>query len=100
MLVSYTHLGGDEFDELVNNLFKATDSAARNEALKALQDKEQEVVYKVPVFTVGTYVFTSDKVIVPEGVTFCNPLYMCAVSYTHLFTVRVPSIRSRMACSV
>ena len=75
--------GGDEFDELVNNLFKATDSAARNEALKALQDKEQEVVYKVPVFTVGTYVFTSDKVIVPEGVTFCNPLYMCDLDFAN-----------------
>ena len=75
--------GTDEFDELVNNLFKATDSAARNEALKALQEKEQEVVYKVPVFTVGTYVFTSDKVVIPEGVTFCNPLYMCDLDFAN-----------------
>lgn len=73
--------GTTEFDDLVADLFKATDAEKRNEALKALQDKEQEAVYKVPVFTVGTYVFTSDKVVIPEGVTFCNPLYMCDLDF-------------------
>lgn len=54
-----------------------------NEVLKQLQEKEQEAVYKVPAFTVGTYVFTSDKVILPEGVTFCNPLYMCDLDFAN-----------------
>ena len=75
--------GTTEFDELVAELFKATDADARNEVLKELQAKEQECVYKVPVFTVGTYVFTSDKVVVPEGVTFCNPLYMCDLDFAN-----------------
>ena len=52
-------------------------------SFKQLQEKEQEAVYKVPAFTVGTYVFTSDKVILPEGVTFCNPLYMCDLDFAN-----------------
>ena len=75
--------GTTEFDELVAELFKATDAEKRNEVLKQLQEKEQEAVYKVPAFTVGTYVFTSDKVILPEGVTFCNPLYMCDLDFAN-----------------
>lgn len=73
--------GGTEFDELVADLFKATDEAKRAEVLKTLQEKEQEAVYKVPAFTVGTFVFTSDNVKVPEGVEFCNPLYMCDLDF-------------------
>jgi len=49
--------------------------------LKELQDKEQEMVYKVPAFTVGTYVFTSDNVKIPDGVEFCNPLYMSDIDF-------------------
>ena len=51
--------------------------------LKELQTLEQEKVYKVPVFTVGTYIFTSDHVILPEGVKFCNPLYMSDLDFAN-----------------
>ncbi len=74
--------GGDTtFDALIADLSAATDSAKRNEILKELQAMEQENVYKVPAFTVGTYVFTSSNVKVPEGVTFCNPLYSCDLDF-------------------
>ena len=40
-----------------------------------------KMVYKVPAFTVGTYVFTSDNVKIPDGVEFCNPLYMSDIDF-------------------
>ncbi|NCC06973.1 MAG: ABC transporter substrate-binding protein [Clostridia bacterium] len=76
--------GGDtSFDTLVDDLYAATDEATRTDVLKKLQDMEQKNVYKVPVFTVGTYVFTSDNVKVPSGVKFCNPLYMCDLDFAN-----------------
>lgn len=74
--------GGDTaFDEAISALSASTTPQAKNEALKTLQALEQEKVYKVPVFTVGNYVFISDNVAVPDGVEFCNPLYMNDIDY-------------------
>ena len=74
--------GGDtSFDALVADLSKAVTEEDRNAVLTELQALEQEKVYKVPVFTVGTYVFTSNRVNIPEGVEFCNPLYMCDLDF-------------------
>ncbi|MDO5135629.1 MAG: ABC transporter substrate-binding protein [Eubacteriales bacterium] len=73
--------GTTEFDELVADLFSATEADERKDVLGQLQEKEQEAVYKVPLFTVGNFVFTSDNVVVPEGVEFCNPLYMCDLDF-------------------
>ena len=76
--------GGDtEFDPLVTALFAATDQAKRSEILKELQTLEQEKVYKVPVFTVGNYVFLSSNVKLPDGVKFCNPLYSCDLDFAN-----------------
>ena len=76
--------GGDtEFDALVADLSKAVDESSRNEVLKKLQDLEQEKVYKVPAFTVGTYIFTSNNVTIPIGVEFCNPLYMSDLDFAN-----------------
>jgi len=70
--------GGDtSFDSSVAKLLASTDAAARNAVLKDLQTMEQEKVFKVPMFTVGTYVFISKNVKLPAGVSFCNPFYMC-----------------------
>ncbi len=70
--------GGDtSFDALIDDLLSATNEADRNAALVSLQDLEQEKAYKVPVFIVGTYVFVSDHIKLPEGVEFCNPFYAC-----------------------
>ncbi len=74
--------GGDtSFDEAIAALSSSTTETERAEALKTLQALEQEKMYKVPVFTVGNYVFISDDVAVPEGVAFCNPLYACDVDF-------------------
>ena len=74
--------GGDTaFDEAIAALSSSTTQEEKNEALKTLQAIEQEKVYKVPVFTVGNYVFVSNNVAVPEGVEFCNPLYACDIDY-------------------
>ena len=76
--------GGDTaFDALITKLSSETDTEKRNEIYKQLQDLEQEKMYKVPVFTVGTYVFTSKNVTLPDGVTFCNPLYMCDLDFAN-----------------
>lgn len=76
--------GGDTaFDEAIAELSASTTQEAKNEALKKLQALEQEKVYKVPVFTVGNYVFVSNNVSVPSGVEFCNPLYMCDINYAN-----------------
>ena len=42
---------------------------------------EQEKFNKVPLFTVGNYVYLSDSVELPDGVEFCNPLYTCDIDY-------------------
>ena len=74
--------GGDtSFDAAIAALSASTTDEAKNEALKELQELEQEKMYKVPVFTVGNYVFVSDNVTVPSGVEFCNPLYACDVDF-------------------
>lgn len=74
--------GGDtSFDAAIAAYSAATTDAAKAEALTALQALEQEKMYKVPVFTVGNYVFVSNNVNVPEGVAFCNPLYVCDIDY-------------------
>ncbi|WP_235370930.1 ABC transporter substrate-binding protein [Pseudoflavonifractor phocaeensis] len=76
--------GGDaSFDALVADLMAATDSASRKAALTALQNLEQELVYKVPMFIVGTYVFVSDHVKLPDGVSFCNPFYSCDLDFAN-----------------
>ncbi len=74
--------GGDtSFDAAIAEFSAATTDADKAAALKTLQALEQEKMYKVPVFTVGNYVFVSSNVTVPEGVTFCNPLYACDIDF-------------------
>ena len=69
------------FDEAVSALSAATTQEDRDAALNTLQTLEQENLYKVPLFTVGNYVYLSDNVELPEGVEFCNPLYTCDIDY-------------------
>ncbi len=76
--------GGDTaFDAAIAKLASSTTDADKNAALKELQALEQEKVYKVPMFTVGNYVFLSSNVTLPAGVEFCNPLYTCDVDYAN-----------------
>ena len=73
--------GDTSFDAAIAALSASTTNEAKNAALKDLQALEQEKMYKVPVFTVGNYVFVSNNVKVPSGVEFCNPLYVCDIDF-------------------
>lgn len=74
--------GGDtQFDEAVSALSAANTQEDRDAALDTLQTLEQENLYKVPLFTVGNYVYLSDSVELPDGAEFCNPLYTCDIDY-------------------
>lgn len=73
--------GDDSFDGLIDQLTAATDQNEYNTILKDLQKLEQEKVYKVPLFTVGTNVYTSNRITLPADVTFCNPLYSCDIQF-------------------
>ena len=76
--------GGDtSFDAAIAAYSAATTDEAKADALTALQALEQEKMYKVPVFTVGNYVFVSNNVKVPAGVKFCNPLYACDIDFAN-----------------
>jgi peptide/nickel transport system substrate-binding protein len=75
--------GTDLFDSAVADLSAATNEADRTAALTTLQEMEQEYMYKVPLFTVGNYVYVSNNVNLPSGVEFCNPLYICDVDYVN-----------------
>ena len=68
--------------EPIAKLTTATSAEETKTALENLETLEQEKVYKIPLFTVGTYAFVSDKVTLPEGVEFCNPLYMNDIDFT------------------
>lgn len=76
--------GGDTaFDAAVTALAGAATAEEKTKALQELQKLEQEKMYKVPLFTLGNYFFTSNKIVLPEGVSFCNPLYNCDVDYAN-----------------
>ncbi|MBQ7801378.1 MAG: ABC transporter substrate-binding protein [Oscillospiraceae bacterium] len=74
--------GGDTaFDEAVTALNAATTAEERNAALEALQALEREMVYKLPICAVGNAVYLSDALVIPEGVSFCDPRYACDVDF-------------------
>lgn len=76
--------GGDtSFDAAIAELSAATTPEAQNAALTKLQALEQELMYKVPMFTVGNAVYTSSNLVLPAGVQFCNPLYSCDVDFAN-----------------
>lgn len=76
--------GGDtSFDAAISELAAATTPEAKKAALDKLQKLEQDMMYKVPMFTVGNAVFLSNNVKLPAGVVFCNPLYSCDIDFAN-----------------
>lgn len=76
--------GGDtSFDEAFEELMEAMDEEEKQEALRKLQEIEEEKLYKIPLFAVGTYVYTSNRLSIPEKVKFCNPLYSCDIDFAN-----------------
>lgn len=72
-----TILGGDtSFDELYNELLTVSNEEEKAAVLKELQALEQEKLFKLPLATFKNYIYiNTDRVWVPEGVTFGNPRY-------------------------
>lgn len=70
-------LGGDtSFDELYNELLTVSSEEEKATVLKKLQALEQEKLFKLPLATFNNYIYiNTDRVWVPEGVTFGNPRY-------------------------
>ena len=76
--------GGDTaFDAAISDLSAATTPEAKKAALDNLQKLEQDLMYKVPMFTVGNAVFLSNNINLPDGVVFCNPLYSCDIDFAN-----------------
>ena len=77
--------GGDTaFDELVNQLNQESDPAAQSEILGQLQELEQEMMYKLPLYTIGHVLYiNTDHVKVPEGVEFANPWYRSDIDFAN-----------------
>lgn len=69
--------GGDtSFDDLIYDYKTASDESEKTAALQGLQEVEQELLYKLPLFTQGNNVFiNTDHVVLPEGLVFGNPFY-------------------------
>lgn len=75
--------GGDTtFDAALNDLSEATTTQERNDALKELQELEQENLYKLPLYTIGNNIFiNTDHVKIPEDTTFGNPWYKSDIGF-------------------
>lgn len=75
--------GGDTaFDEYINEYASATNQEDKDAALTKLQEVEAEKVYKLPLYTIGNNVFiNTDRVQLPEGITFGNPWYKTNVHF-------------------
>lgn len=64
------------YRKLISDYELTVDPAAREGVLKQIQAKEQETLYKLPLFTMNQVVFVNtDKIQLPEGMKFGNPWY-------------------------
>lgn len=74
--------GNGEFDNLLLEFSSQTDSQIRDALLLEMQELEQELFYKIPLFTVGQLIFINeDRVYVPDGVTFGNTAYKYDIDF-------------------
>ncbi len=75
--------GGDTaFDELINRYAAATADADKEAVLVELGAKEAELVYKLPLFTIGNNMFiNTDRVKLPDDIVFGNPWYKTDIRY-------------------
>lgn len=74
--------GGDTiFDELTSQLGIVSTDTQQIEILKELQNIEQENLFKLPLFTLKNNIFLSERVKIPENVTFGNPWFINDVKF-------------------
>lgn len=69
-------MGTDEFDELVENLSASSDVPHMLEILGDLVELEQDLMYKIPLFSLSDSVYiNSNRVSVPADMSFGNTRY-------------------------
>ena len=74
--------GDTAFDPYIDQYNAATSQEEKDEALRKLQEVEAEKVYKLPLYTIGNNVFVNtDRVQLPEGITFGNPWYKTNIHF-------------------
>ncbi|MFI3226361.1 MAG: ABC transporter substrate-binding protein [Clostridia bacterium] len=74
--------GNGEFDELFIAFSAETDLEIRKELLLEMQNLEQELFYKIPLFTIGQVIFINeDRIYVPEGINFGNTYYKYDIDF-------------------
>ncbi|MBR5970233.1 MAG: ABC transporter substrate-binding protein [Lachnospiraceae bacterium] len=76
---NYAKVLGDidpEFSQLITSYNTTVDAAERQQSFDDLQMMEQEMIYKLPLFTVNQKLFVNtDKIELPSGIEFGNPWY-------------------------
>ena len=76
---NYAKVLGDidpEFGKLITSYNTTVDAAERQQSFDDLQMMEQEMIYKLPLFTVNQKLFVNtDKIELPSGIEFGNPWY-------------------------
>lgn len=75
--------GGDtSFDELIATYASAGTPEEVSAALVALEEKEQELLYKIPLYTIGNNIFINTQhVKLPENLVFGNPWYRTDIAF-------------------
>lgn len=75
--------GGDPaFDALLTELAACTTADQRSDVLTRMQNLEQEMLYKLPLYTIGNNIFiNTDHIKIPEGTTFGNPWYKSDIGF-------------------
>lgn len=67
-----------ELDELIYALSSTTDQTIYNDTLEALVKLEQELLYKLPLFTLNEAIYINDnRLDIPDDIVFTNTRYRC-----------------------
>lgn len=73
-----------EFDDLVKSYSSSVDKQEKSGTLMQLQQLEQELLYKIPLFTMGQMIFINqNRLYVPSHVTFGNTHYKYDIDFAN-----------------
>lgn len=75
--------GGEKsFDDLISSYVSSATPEETSKALIALQQAEQSLMYKIPLYTIGNNIFiNTDHVKLPENIVFGNPWYKTDIGF-------------------
>lgn len=80
--------GVTEFETLVDSLLVEVDKDEIDVTLQALQELEQEMLYKIPLFTLNQMVFIrEERLSIPDDVTFGNTWYKYDLDFEEWYII-------------